>query len=315
MTNFESFFNAGFKQELLEQESCRKKAANQQVFGGLLILLSILFIFFIFKVNTIIALVVGISGFIFGAYLSYQAHEYALKLKDFFKQRLIPAMVQNLNPNLNYSHEGGVSRPSFSESKIFQNTLNIFETEDWVKGRIGQTDIEFSEVLAQYETRDSDGNKSKHTIFKGIFFISDFHKDFQGETYVLRDQAQRVFGSVGTFFQRINALRPELIQMEDPVFEKQFVVYSTDQIESRYIITPVLMERMTQMNKAFRGIQFSFINSKMFVSIPFSENLFEPKLHTSFHHAAYIEKYFNVLKNCIQIVDLLNLNERIWTKN
>lgn len=39
--------------------------------------------------------------------------------------------------------------------------------------------------------------------------------------------------------------------MEDPEFSKKYVVYSTDQIEARYLITTSFMERFKSIEKAF----------------------------------------------------------------
>jgi len=312
--DFTDLYSTEIQSEINTLETARKKGAQQQVFGIVLLLASVLFGFFVFQLNTMLALSVGLILFVLSARLLYKAAKVQTLLLDFFKSRLIPKMIKRIHPDLRYEPSGKVSQSQFITSKIFQQSIDVFEGEDWVKGRIDQTEIEFSELLVQYITRDSKGNETKNTAFKGIFFIADFHKEFKGETFVLKDHAQKLFGNMGTFFQRINGARPELILMENPVFEKQFVVYGTDQIESRYIITPSMMERMVDMNRQFKGIQFSFVNSKLYIAIPFRENLFEPKLFKSLENAEYIKSYFQILSSCIGIVDSLELNERLWSK-
>lgn len=51
------------------------------------------------------------------------------------------------------------------------------------------------------------------------------------------------------------------VKLEDPVFEREWEVYATDQIEARYILTPALMERMLEIKRRFGGksIEFSFL--------------------------------------------------------
>lgn len=312
--DFQTFFAQGFQKELLEQENCRKKAVNQRIYSVGLWFIAVALGIFLFKINSYLSIALGVLLFGFGVFLMVKSIDFELKLKAYFKETLMPEMIKNLGEGLRYIPKGGVHRSKFVASKIFKSSIDVYEAEDLVVGFVGQTEIEFSELNVQYITRDNKGGETKHTVFKGIFFIADFHKDFKGETFVLRDQAQRIFGSIGTFFQRINGIRPELVLMENPIFEKQFVVYSTDQIESRYIITPRLMESMVEMNRKFNGIQFSFVQSKMYVAVPISENLFEPRLFKSFNDTRYIEGYFNVLSQCIRIVDALHLNERIWSK-
>jgi hypothetical protein len=311
---FSDIYSFEIQAEISLLEADRKKAANQQVFGIVVLIVSVLFGFFFFQVNPSIAIVLALVLFVFSGRLLYKAALVQTRIVHFFKTKLIPKMIQGIHSKLSYDPSKFVSQSQFVMSKIFQNSIDIYEGEDWVKGTIDNTEIEFSELLVQYITRDSKGNETKNTSFKGIFFVTDFHKDFKGETFVLKDHAQKLFGNMGTFFQRINGARPELILMENPIFEKQFVVYGTDQIESRYIITPALMEKMVDMNLLFKGIQFSFVQSKLFIAIPFSENLFEPKLFKSLENADYLKNYFQILSNCIGIVDTLELNERLWSK-
>ena len=62
--------------------------------------------------------------------------------------------------------------------------------------------------------------------------MADFHKDFKGKTTILRDRL---------FKLRFGESR---VKMENPDFENTFDVYSTDQVEARYLITPFMMERL-----------------------------------------------------------------------
>ena len=54
----------------------------------------------------------------------------------------------------------------------------------------------------------------------------------------------------------------KLVKLENVEFEKQFAVYSTDQLEARYILTPQLMERLLAVQSAESGrIRVLFENS------------------------------------------------------
>lgn len=57
--------------------------------------------------------------------------------------------------------------------------------------------------------------------------------------------------------------RPERVKLEDVSFERQFEVFSDNQIEARYLLTTAFMERMSEVKKAFQGknIQFSFLTT------------------------------------------------------
>ncbi len=77
----------------------------------------------------------------------------------------------------------------------------------------------------QYES-GSGKNRSCRTVFRGLFFIGDFNKHFTCKTVVLTDTAESLFGAFGKMFQAWNLARDQLIKLEDPEFEKLFVVWS-----------------------------------------------------------------------------------------
>jgi hypothetical protein len=107
----------------------------------------------------------------------------------------------------------------------------------------------------------------------------------------------------------------DLVKLEDPAFEKQFVVRASDQVEARYVLSPALMARMLDFkNQTGRDVQFSLVGSNIYVAIPFSSDLFEPKLWSSGLDMARIRTYFDAIEMTARIVEALNLNTRIWTK-
>ena len=242
---------------------------------------------------------------------------YKLKkeLKDKYKEEIIKEMVNFIDPSLAYNSTSFISQHEFLNSKIFIRNIDRYRGDDLVVGNIGKTEVQFSELNAQYETTDKDGRSRYVSIFNGIFFIADFHKDFVGETIVLPDRAEKLFGKLGTIFQKMNISRPDLVKLENPDFEKAFVVYGTDQVEARYILTPALMERIMDFQKKSGKIYLSFLHSKVYIAISLSKNLFEPPLFRSMLNYKLVEDYFKYLMLIVNIVEDLDLNTRIWSKN
>lgn len=232
-----------------------------------------------------------------------------------FKERVIKKIVRFFDKGFRYHKDDRIPMSIFNESRIFLKKPDEYHGEDRVTGILGVTQIDFSEVKAQTVTRDSKGRKQYHTFFKGMFFIADFNKDFQTATYVLPDTAEKLFGGFGSFLQKKNISRPDLIKLENPEFEKYFVVYGEDQVEARYILSTSLMERIVEYKKKTgKKLYLSFINSKLFMAVPYSKNLLEPKLFTSMLDFNVVEQYFDDLNLMMGIVEDLNLNTRIWTK-
>jgi hypothetical protein len=231
-----------------------------------------------------------------------------------FKQRIISRIVRFIDPQLSYQANGLIDKSTFKESKLFTQGIDRYKGEDLVRGRADKTDIMFSELHAEYKT-GSGKDTHWHTIFKGLFFIADFNKHFRGQTIVLPDTAEKLFGGLGKMLQSWNVGRADLIKLEDPEFEEAFVVYGDDQIEARYILSTSLMQRILDFKrKTGTKIYLSFTGSKVYVAVPMTKNMFEPKYFSSISDFSPILDYYRDLSFAAGIVDDLNLNTRIWTK-
>jgi hypothetical protein len=238
--------------------------------------------------------------------------------KSEFKNRVIAPLIRFIAPGLEYRPEQCISKDIFKGSGIFTQRIDRYRGEDCVLGKVDQTQIMFSEVHAEYKTTSGTGKNRRtewHTIFKGLFFIADFNKHFNGQTLVLPDTAQKLFGRFGQTLQSWAVGRGELIKMEDPLFEHEFVVYGTDQIEARYILSPSLMQRITEFKiKTGDRLYLSFTGSKVYVAVPIARNMFEPAYLSCADDFKCISEYYADLSMAIGIVDELNLNTRIWSK-
>lgn len=132
---------------------------------------------------------------------------------------------------------------------------------------------------------------------------------------VLPDTAEKLFGKFGQKLQAMASGRGELIRLEDPRFEQEFCVYGEDQVEARYILTPALMERILAFKKKWNTrVYLSFLDSKVYIAISMYKNLFELRTFKPAADYTFLEESMHFLTLLIEIVDDLNLNTRIWTK-
>jgi hypothetical protein len=120
---------------------------------------------------------------------------------------------------------------------------------------------------------------------------------------------------LGNLFQSWNKGRGELVKMEDPDFEREFVVYGADQVEARYILSTSLMKRIYDYKKKTgKTMYLSFLNDKIYVALSYMKNLFEPKLFKTLLDFGVIQEYYEDLSYAAGLVEELNLNTRIWSK-
>jgi hypothetical protein len=268
------------------------------------------------NVPVIIAVIATIVSFLF--YIG-KIHANKREFVSRYKKEIIGSIVRFIDESLLYEAGNLIAQHEFIASKLFYPTPDRYSGDDYVSGRIGKTEIAFSEIHAQYKTVISGDNGEKKekwtSLFDGIFFKADFNKDFKGEYFVLPDMAEKLFGRAGTVFQSAIKRFGELIRLEDTEFERQFVVYGSDQVEARYILSASLMKRMLDFKqRTGKKINISFVRSYLYIAIPFRKALFEPRYYSSVISEEKTTEYFLDLEMAIGIVTDLNLNTRIWSK-
>lgn len=251
----------------------------------------------------------------------YFIEETENKLEEFrsrYKELIIIPMLNFISPELKYNPDGRILLKHFVSSSIFTRFPERYYGEDLIHGKIGNTYFAFSEVHAEYKTEYYDTNLKKqtlwHTIFKGLFFIANFNKSFEGKTLILPDKTERLLGPLlSDSIQTSSKRQKQLIKLEHPDFEKEFVVYGDDQLESRYILSPEIVERILEFKrKAQAPVYFSFAENSMFVGLSKKVNYFEPSYRHSIINIDSINELYSLIYLITDIVDDFNLNARIW---
>jgi len=228
-------------------------------------------------------------------------------LREQFKRSVIVKIVEFVDPALEYSEHRMISEEEYMDSKIFPIKPQVFRGEDYVIGSEGEVSYKFSELRARNYLKDHRRRKAFLTMFHGLFFIATFKETFTGETIVLPDTAQKIFGGFGEFIQQHNIFRDHLIKVNDVAFNKEFVVYGNDVEGSRKVLTAPLMKRITEFKKMTgHKVYLSFIGNKMNVAIPLVQDLFEPPVFGSMLHFDTIFENYKYLKLSRGILNDLN---------
>ncbi|NNC90688.1 MAG: DUF3137 domain-containing protein [Akkermansiaceae bacterium] len=233
-----------------------------------------------------------------------------------FKQRVVRGMTRLLEPEMDYHPHEGLSLEWFRAADLYSGDIDRYACEDLFQGRIGKTDLIFSEVHAEdRRTRtDSKGRTQTYyvTIFRGLLVVADFHKHFRSEVVVLPDFAEKNFGWLG---RKMQNLAGNVERMENPEFEEAFVVRAADAVEARYILTPDMQERMLDLRRRLGAdVRFAFRDSRVYITIPNSADWFEPSLHVPARDVGQVRTLMGQMAAVFNIVEELNLNTRIWTK-
>jgi len=273
-------------------------------------------------------IIINILFFIFIFYLGFNLYKKYKRFVNKYKRMVIEPIIKVINPSFKYFPEKHIAINDYLDSDLFRMHEH-FHGDDLISGTIDDFDFEMSEVHTYHHTGHGK-NRQKHNIFDGLFFIFKYKKNLQSLTYIFPDLAERflgkIFGQTLQSFISSNA-KGDLVKLENPVFEKIFKVTSTNQIEARTILTPVMMEKMVDFYKDVnqQPLYFAFKNNLVYVAISrpmgskaFTNNqyfeppslFFNPKA-ASFNFA---KKIYDCINIPVEIAKEINDNASVWKR-
>ena len=102
------------------------------------------------------------------------------------------------------------------------------------------------------------------------------------------------------------------ITLEDCKFNRRFNVYSSDEVEARYLITPSFMERLynLQTNFGTKKIKCSFYEKSLIIAISTKRNLFEfGSLYKPLHKTNSYKQPVKDIDSILNMVEYFKLDE------
>ncbi len=268
---FERIYEQEIRPNLIAREADRIAAAKRAIqtrwIGGAIVLGGAALGLAVLKMP-VVAIIIAIVGFGVVGWGSMGISKLAGEAKSL--------IVEPIARQLNLSF---IPAPGTCESIFRHKEVGVVpgwdrsKYEDLLTGKRGVVDFELFEAHLEERrtTTDSKGRTQTTwvTVFKGQCLRLDFHKTFYGRTLVTRDAG---------FFNRFGGGKGmQRAALEDPRFEKIFEVYTTDQVESRFLLTPDLMQKLVDLEDTFKGgkLKAAFDGGEMLITVQ-GGNLFEP---------------------------------------
>ena len=127
-----------------------------------------------------------------------------------------------------------------------------------------------------------------------------------------------IFAFLYWCWQRKNPRRAtQKVALEGLPFMRRWQILTDDQVEARYILTPVFMEKMLAIKHLFHGkaIDFSFFDNKLLIAVHTRKNLFEttslfvPAL--SYHK---VREVISQLNSIFSVIDVINENKNNFSE-
>ncbi len=223
-------------------------------------------------------------------------------LKYRYKKHVLQRAIGFYFDDFEYISRQKIAKVILIESKLFHKNVDRIYGEDFMRFTIGKVKMMFCETQVYR-------NQDLH-IFDGIFITSSFNKYFKSETFVIARKSSTILKRVKKLM--LNDIHE--VNLENPKFEEKFQTLANNQTEARYILTPIMMERMLEYgNKIGKDMSISFVKNRMYCSIPYIKDLFEPSISKPIDFA-YVEKSIEPVLLFTDIVEDLVLNLRIWSK-
>lgn len=268
---FDQIFEREIRPALLEREDERiaaaKKAIQTRWIGGAIVVGGIILGMAVLKMPAV-SIIIAIIGFGVVGW----GNMGIMKLAGEAKSLIVEPIARELG--LSFAPKPGDCSSIFRHKEVgVVPGWDRSKYEDLLTGKREDVDFELFEAHLEEKrtTTDSKGRTRTTwvTVFKGQCLRLDFHKTFYGRTLITRDAG---------FFNRFGGGKGmQRAALEDPVFEKIFEVYTTDQVESRYLLTPDFMQKLVDLETVFKGgkLKAAFDGGEIFITVQ-GGNLFEP---------------------------------------
>ena len=217
------------------------------------------------------------------------------------KSTIFPAIFSFFGDDFQYNHQSARSVQSLQPSNILPDYNNEY-TEDYVKGSYKGVSIELFEATLEHKTKSS-----APPVFKGVFILLGMNKKFSSKTIIKKDS-----GFLGNWIEdKMNGLSN--VRLEDPIFEKRFQVYSSDQVEARYLLTTSFMERLLSLGDLLScsNLQCSFYDNQILLMLPSDLNRFETG--SIFQPSTFSDEIHTILSQMDEtfgMIDELKLDQR-----
>lgn len=200
-----------------------------------------------------------------------------------------------------FSYRMTLSRPDYYEPFQNLNLLPKHKSESWkdeVRGDHAGVKFVVCEARLMRES-SATRRQNKHTVFHGQLYVIDYPRKFLGETVIKRDFGVfNRFTRPGREFSRVG--------LASSKFEKTFEAWSTDQIEARDLLDPIVLEWFLELERLFNGekLRAGFTNGQLLIAIESGDGL---KMGSMFKSLESVRRIEAILKQFDLIFDLIDV--------
>lgn len=185
-----------------------------------------------------------------------------------YKDKVLPRLAAAFG-DITYRAAVGPDMALLKAEKVFRDYDSV-TADDQLVGTHRGLPVTITEVKLEKKA-----GKNTRTIFDGLIVEVELPKSLTGVTAVVADG-----GAFGNFADRMTASGRQRVKLEDPVFERVYETYGTDQVSARALLNPAFMERLLKLGERpgyARPLALA-VDNRLTMALPKTtgRNLFEP---------------------------------------
>jgi hypothetical protein len=234
-----------------------------------------------------VALVYGILHRLF-------IHKYEVQFKKGFRESVLDKLLKDIGYDLKLNIEKPLTKSEFLKGKLF-TSFNVFEPEELFEGNIEDIPVKFSELHLQSKSR-----YSTRTIFRGFYANFNFGLREDLVIDVIQDDSRN-----SALLQKMNLSRDKLVKVDDPDFEKKYVVYSNQTELATELLSPKFIHQLSlHSDKLGSTIFFSIRNG--YVHIAYNDSTDHFVIDHNQAVEELTEKFYQDITKMYDVINELN---------
>lgn len=206
---------------------------------------------------------------------------------QFFKDNVIKTFVKEYSETLEYVPNKGIEQHIYQEGEF--ERYDRYYSEDLIQGMLeDQYKVTMAEVHTQDVSRDSEGNTTTTTLFRGLVAVIDFAKLVKANIKIRKNKRKILDKNTR-------------IEMDSGEFEEKFDVYTTDKIIAMQILTADVMQMILDF-QAKTGLRPELTLAGNSLIIRFATgDLFEAKVFEDSLDYKTLKKYYDTINFTLDI--------------
>jgi hypothetical protein len=227
------------------------------------------------------------------------------------KETLFPELLKTFHQDINYTNKERYKIPNriFEWSHLYNEAITERTDDDIFYGNYKDVNFTINETDFGRMVSTGRGGRSYHRLFKGLAMHFRMNKEIKSQVLI-----------VPKFHFWKAPKNYEPVQLEDVEFNKKYKVFvkkdyadNSGQIEARYLLNALFINRFLQLKASFKieKIACSILDNEMLVMLSTNKDLFEMNhLFGKIDDPSQYQHLFDEFASVFSFMDVLNVTSK-----